>query len=174
MNEISCEICQDLLPLVQDNVASEDSRQAVLQHIAECEHCRALQGANTDLSNAPEPKNEQMLVKARRYLNALYTVLMLFGIYFGLSLTYRMDMFYNCLIMPVVGAVGYMLLGKKAFAVVPGLLLIVSIPVNELLLEKALSLRMMFSGTLIYIGFAVVGIIIAMLLKYAFGKEKKA
>ena len=30
MNKISCDMCIDLMPLVQDGVASEDSRNAVL------------------------------------------------------------------------------------------------------------------------------------------------
>ena len=32
MNEINCNVCMDLIPLVQDGIASEDSRKAV-------EHC---------------------------------------------------------------------------------------------------------------------------------------
>ena len=32
MNEISCDVCMDLIPLVQDGIASEDSREAVEQH----------------------------------------------------------------------------------------------------------------------------------------------
>ena len=42
MNKISCDMCIDLMPLVQDGVASEDSRNAVLQHLQECPDCRAL------------------------------------------------------------------------------------------------------------------------------------
>lgn len=46
MNEISCEVCMDLLPLVQDGVASGDSVRAVEAHVAACQHCRdALHGA---------------------------------------------------------------------------------------------------------------------------------
>ena len=33
MNKITCDMCIDLMPLVQDGVASEDSRNAVLQHL---------------------------------------------------------------------------------------------------------------------------------------------
>ena len=42
MNEISCDLCMDLLPLVKDGVASEDSVKAVEAHIASCESCHAL------------------------------------------------------------------------------------------------------------------------------------
>ncbi len=42
MDNIRCEICRDLLPLVLDGVASDHSRQAVEQHTTVCPHCRAL------------------------------------------------------------------------------------------------------------------------------------
>lgn len=42
MNEISCEICLDLVPLVMDGAASAGSRSAVERHIQHCPSCRAL------------------------------------------------------------------------------------------------------------------------------------
>ena len=35
-----CDIIKDLLPLYAENMCSDDSRQAVAEHIAECESCR--------------------------------------------------------------------------------------------------------------------------------------
>lgn len=40
MTKISCEVCLDLIPLVKDNVASEDSMNLVQEHIQECESCK--------------------------------------------------------------------------------------------------------------------------------------
>ena len=40
MNNISCEIIQDLLPLYCDGVCSEESKKAILSHIQTCETCR--------------------------------------------------------------------------------------------------------------------------------------
>lgn len=37
---VTCEIIEDLLPLYVDNVCSTQSRQAVEQHLQECEKCR--------------------------------------------------------------------------------------------------------------------------------------
>ena len=39
MNKISCDMCMDLMPLVQDGVASADSIAAVKQHIENCPAC---------------------------------------------------------------------------------------------------------------------------------------
>lgn len=38
--KITCDIIQDLLPLYEDDVLSEDSRQLVEEHLAGCEKCR--------------------------------------------------------------------------------------------------------------------------------------
>lgn len=40
MNNVSCEIIQDLLPLYCDGVCSEESKKAILDHIQTCEKCR--------------------------------------------------------------------------------------------------------------------------------------
>ncbi len=42
MTKITCDICMDLMPLVQDGVASEDSENAVKKHISECESCKKI------------------------------------------------------------------------------------------------------------------------------------
>lgn len=40
--DLPCEVCRDLMPLVQDGVASEASRRLVEQHTAHCAACREL------------------------------------------------------------------------------------------------------------------------------------
>ena len=40
MAKIPCEIIRDLLPLYQDDICSEKSRNAIEEHIKECESCR--------------------------------------------------------------------------------------------------------------------------------------
>ena len=40
MDKISCGICQDLIPLVTDEVAGEESKAAVRDHIRCCESCQ--------------------------------------------------------------------------------------------------------------------------------------
>ncbi len=46
-----CDIIKDLLPLYAENMCSNDSRQAVAEHIAECENCRnELSKINTNVA----------------------------------------------------------------------------------------------------------------------------
>ncbi|MBQ7001389.1 MAG: zf-HC2 domain-containing protein [Oscillospiraceae bacterium] len=54
MYEISCDMCMDLIPLVKDGVASQDSMAAVEGHIAGCDRCRAL------FDDAPLPEGDEM------------------------------------------------------------------------------------------------------------------
>lgn len=57
MNNISCELIQDLLPLYCDGVCSEESRKAVLAHIQACETCREtlrVMGLPFDISEKSE------------------------------------------------------------------------------------------------------------------------
>lgn len=38
--KVSCEVIKDLLPLYMDDVCSDESRQLVMEHLAECVGCR--------------------------------------------------------------------------------------------------------------------------------------
>ena len=42
MNNITCEVAKDLIPLYSEGLCSEESRLAVKNHLAECESCRRL------------------------------------------------------------------------------------------------------------------------------------
>jgi hypothetical protein len=39
--KISCDIIRDLLPLYHDNVCSTDSRKLIIEHLDNCEKCKA-------------------------------------------------------------------------------------------------------------------------------------
>ncbi len=60
MNRISCNIIRDLMILYDDNVCSEESRQMVEEHIAECGECRKIyQNARADLPNISLKRDEE-------------------------------------------------------------------------------------------------------------------
>ena len=44
MTKITCEICMDLMPLVQDRLASPDSVDAVQHHLEQCPACIPVSG----------------------------------------------------------------------------------------------------------------------------------
>ena len=171
MNKITCYMCIDLMPLVQDGVASEDSRNAVLQHLQECPDCRALYEGEI-----PTPSNtKEILGKVTRRAQLFSAMVMMFGIFYGLMLTAGNGIFMNVIIMPIIGGIGYYLFRWKGLYIVPSLLLVTHIITNYLGLgEEVLEPMGLFMWTTIYCGVALVGFVIAALLHFAFKKEDDA
>ncbi|MGI5852404.1 MAG: zf-HC2 domain-containing protein, partial [Caldicoprobacterales bacterium] len=66
MIENSCQVCRDLIPLVKDNVASEESRKLVLEHIRQCGACK--DEYENGYGTLPEMDDERVLQKIKRRL----------------------------------------------------------------------------------------------------------
>ena len=68
IKKIPCAVCRDLMPLVQDGVASPESEALVKAHLAACPACRALrQGADAPaVPELPAPDDGKILQKLRR------------------------------------------------------------------------------------------------------------
>lgn len=171
MNEITCDICMDLIPLVKDGVASEDSKRAVEEHIASCEVCCVLY----DGASLPPVDPEKSFRKLHRRLQLSSAMLMMFGIFFGLSLTAGSGLFYNSLIMPVIGALGYFIFRGKALYIVPLLMLVTHCATNLFGMLRGvehLDIYSVFMWTFFYSVFAILGTVAAWLLHFAFRKER--
>lgn len=170
MNEISCDLCMDLLPLVQDGVASDDSVKAVERHISTCESCREAFCGEIPTS----VDTIRFVKKLHRRLQLSTAILMMFGIFFGLSLTAGSNMFYNVLIMPLIGALGYYLFRKRALYIIPLLMLVTLCTTNLFGLLHGVE-RMDFLSVLwwtaLYSVFSVLGTIAVWLLHFALKKE---
>lgn len=172
MNEISCDVCMDLMPLVEDGVATEDSRKAVEAHVAHCEACRAKYTGTLP----PKANAEHAFWELRKKMRFVGAFLMMLGIFVGLSLTVGANMFYNLLIMPVIGALGYVVFREKAIYEVPILLFVTHLVLNGINWVRnmeILNLYSLFVWTTIYAVLALVGALIAWLFHYAFKKEGK-
>ncbi len=177
MTKISCEVCLDLIPLVKDNVASEDSKKLVLEHIRQCEHCK--NEFENEYDTLPKMNDKRVLqkIKKRIFLVALATVII--GTLIGVGLTEGPGMFYNIIIMPLVGGIAYFALNRKSFYF-PITLFILSYIwtlINYIFDSSYLKdsiLDLLFAPiflSCIYSGLALLGIIIAFLLRFAFRKE---
>lgn len=169
MNEISCQICMDLMPLVADGVASEDSRRAVESHIQGCESCRRFFEEGTP----PPVDSGKAFAQFRKKVNVLWGMVLMFGIVYGLSLTAGSGLFYNTLLMPAIGALGYGLFRWRSLYAIPLLLYATHFVTNLLGVgNEVLELPALTLWTGIYCLFALLGIVIAWLLHFAFGKER--
>lgn len=119
MNKISCDICMDLIPLVKDGIASEDSYKAVIKHVNECETCNIL---FEDFKEITKMKNEDIKVNDKKVISKVKSniaisamVMIILGCFIGVSITESEWMFYNIIIMPFVGVLGYFILKEKLY-----------------------------------------------------------
>ena len=175
VGKISCDICIDLMPLVKDEVASEDSKQAVYEHIKSCEECRNLYGKEVVFENS----EKEILIKIKRNLTGICLVIIIVGILFGISLSANELMFYNILIMPAIGGISYFAFKKKVIYIAIAVFATVYLrwlydsfgyALNGSLIQAFIP---PLGWALIYLALVVFGIIVAMLLHYGFRKEKK-
>ena len=89
--KIQCEIIRDLIPLMEDDVCSEQSKAAVLEHIKKCEECRRIyenakiQPAfvlTTDEKKEKEAVNKGFKKIKRKYRASLIAILLLVPIFY--------------------------------------------------------------------------------------------
>ena len=170
MTEITCEMCMDLMPLVHDGVASSDSIAAVEHHIRSCPECAALFEGQL-----PQPSNrDRLLKKLQKEAKIFSSMVLMFGIFYGLMLTAGSGLFYNILIMPAIGATGYYLFHWKALYKIPALLLVTHMITNAMGLgEEYLEPMALLFWTGLYCIFALLGTAIAALLHFALKKEDR-
>lgn len=169
MNKIECEICMDLIPLVKDGSASEESYKAVEAHVKECETCRKLYGENQEPAQITTDENHVWKQIQKKWIGFFFALLCV-GIVFGVSLTNQAEMFYNSLIMPIAGGCGYLIFQKRAVYKVPILLLILYAAMNVLQSLRgveSLDFYSILMWVAIYSIFAILGVGIAGLFHHA-------
>lgn len=89
--KIHCEIIRDLIPLIEDDVCSEQSKEIVLEHIKNCEECRRIY-ETSKVQPALELSTEETIVKKaigkglhkikRRWIASILVVILLVPICF--------------------------------------------------------------------------------------------
>lgn len=177
MNQISCDVCLDLMPLVKDGIASEESCSLVMNHIEGCEHCAKAYGRiETAHASMDDPV---VLTKLKKQITLLLLSVIFAGTLIGMALSDGMGMFYNAIIMPAIGGFGYMLLRKNTYLVPFGLFLFsfIWVSVREIAegfltyssISDLLSMSALWSA--IFAAFTAIGALIGYLLHYAFKKE---
>ena len=175
MTKISCDICTDLIPLVKDEVASEDSKKAVLEHINTCEKCKNLYGEEFVFQNS----DKAIISKLKKNLIFIAIGIISLATVFGISLSASEFMFYNILIMPTIGAISYISLKKKFFYSCIGVFLVVYLRFLYDSFGYALNGSVMQAfipplyWAIIYLGLTLFGVLIAFLLNFGFKKEVK-
>lgn len=174
MNKISCKTCLDLMPLVKDGVASHDSRKLVKDHLQECKECKELysQLKIVELADV-EIDNTRVLGNIKKKLYSLAGLILIVGSIIGVNLSDSQNVFYNFLIMPLLGGVAYLAFEKRAyiFSLLIFTISMVFQMVNGYLEGYYSSIRYIFYESIIFpVFFAIffiLGIIIFRLLAFA-------
>lgn len=177
--DITCDICEDLMPLVMDHVASEDSKRAVQMHWKQCEYCREKYSGLDTSEKAIDDDKVLSNLKRKIYSMGILTVVL--GLLLGIVLVDSNGVFYNFIIMPFVGGIGYLLLKQRWYYGTIGIMVIVYLyGLVQGFLEmnyEGESLGVYFQYplfyTIIFGILTVVGVVIAALLTYGLKGEGK-
>lgn len=165
----SCAIIADLIPLVQDGVASSDSKEAVHAHIEICTNCRQLY----EREQIVMPCDAPLIFKLQRHIFWRQLLVLLVGMLPALFLLEQgMLVFYNIILMPVLGLLSYCNLRRKWYYAPIGVGICCFL--YELLIfifaPASFSPRLSYSFALMLL--TMLGSLIGFLLRYAFTKEE--
>lgn len=177
MLSISCNIILDLIPLVKDGVASDDSTIIVNEHIKTCDSCKS-EFETLDVINPLQSsiKDAKIISAMKRSIFATQIIILILGGIFGVALSDSMGMFYNFTIMPIIGGVSVVALKRKWY-LTPIVIFIISYLWTALseIVSNGFEWIFLYSGlyyATIYTVLVLLGVLIAMLLKITFKKER--
>lgn len=178
--KLPCSVILDLIPLVKDGVASEESENIVKEHIKICDSCK------NEFEMSGSVDIQQQFIRDAKVLSAIkrsifitQIAVLVVGTVIGIGLTGTMGMFYNFMIMPVIGIISFIALKRKSYITLISIFVLTYLwQVITIMIETRgetswwiLQAGLIYS--LIYTGLVALGIVIAMLLGFAFRKEDK-
>ena len=162
-----CEIVQDLIPLVNDDVASDASKEMVLEHCKKCDECAAL------LDHKKVVSQQQIQVTYISHMRKLAIGFMILCVLLACSFSGTEHQFSNFILVPLIGGMGSWLLKKYVFV------FYLCIPVIQFLIcllsHDAGMIGNVIGYTMLYWIFMSIGVVIYHLYAYAFtgGKYEK-
>lgn len=179
--KLPCGVISDLIPLVKDGVANEESKNIVKEHIKICDSCK------NEFEMFESINIQQQFIRDTKVLSAIkrsifitQIAVLVVGAIIGIGLTGTMGMFYNFMIMPIIGIISFITLKKRSYITLISIFVLTYVwQIIDLMIETKgkISWWILQSGlvvySLIYTGLVALGIIIAMLLGFAFRKEDK-
>lgn len=173
---ISCDVILDLIPLVKDGVASDDSTIIVNEHIKSCESCKT-EFEIFESTNIEQPviKDEKIISAIKRSIFITQLTILAAGAIIGVALSNSMGMFYNFIIMPLIGCIGFTVLKRKWYLTPLAIFILTYLWQTIMgIVSGGFNWIALYIGlyySIIYTMLVCLGVIIAMLLKFAFKKE---
>ena len=176
---VDCDVIKDLIPLVNDDVASEASKKIVGHHCERCSDCRSLLLGERGCP----PEDDRIISALKKSILTTQIALLAAGILVGIWFTGSNNTLYNFYIMPLVGALAYFALRKKSLYVPPFIIILTELlqmlkaipyldagPVRNLQILGTIFKSNLFYA-LIYALLSATGMAVAFLLIYTFRRE---
>lgn len=174
---ISCNVILDLIPLVKDGIASHDSTIIINEHIKSCESCKAeFEIFESTRIEQPLIKDEKIIFAIKRSIFITQMIILMTGAIIGVALSNSMGMFYNFIIMPLIGGIGLTAFKKKWYLSPLAIFVLTYLWQTIMGIVSggfdwiALSSGLFYST--IYTILVCLGVIVVMLFKFAFRKER--
>lgn len=166
---ITCDVALDLMPLVKDGLASEDSKKLVEEHILQCESCNDIfiQNDNDGLTEINDFKNIKAIKKS------LYMILigiLIISLIFCSTLSLGVDFLLNLYFMPVIGIAGCLIF-KKRWYLTPIIVFAVTTITMYFVNKHHASVYLVLQLGLGYAIVSLLGCLIVFLLRFAFKKN---
>lgn len=171
--QIPCAVYEDLLQLVTDGIASEESRILVDQHAKNCPHCS--QNERIEVVELEISSETRILQKIKFQVMAWGFVLLLFGVFFGVSMGVSEEMFLNIWIMPLLGGLSALIYKNRSVYLLVAVFLISSIfhclPFHFVEDYSIYNLLGGLQYGMVYAGLFLLGQVIGALFGFALKKE---
>lgn len=179
-HELPCNVIQDMIPLVKDNVASQETIKIVTEHIDSCEGCKTEFNSFVAVP-VLETDDKKNIKQIKKHVFKVGFFVLVLGAMLGVAMSFSSGVFYNFYIMPLVGALGYLFLRRKCFYVPIGIFVIsyiwmLVINIFEAMPNQGFSLEILvypLTMCFIYVLLVSIGVLIGWLIHFAFKKEEK-
>jgi hypothetical protein len=173
----SCNVILDLIPLVKDGVASDESTILVNDHIKNCKSCQSEFETLEDITlQESSIKDKKIIFAMKRSIFVTQIIILISGGILGIALSDSMGMFYNFTIMPIIGGVSVVTFKKKWYFT-PIVIFTLSYLWQTIanIVADGFEWFALYTGlyySIFYTFLTLLGVIIAMLLKITFKKER--
>lgn len=175
--KISPDVIRDLIPLVKDGVASKDTVNLVHAYMQENESIRAEFEDDVDMNiSFQSAKDDKVIAAIKRSIVITRLLVLIIGAAIGIAMTNSFGILYNLLIMPFIGAlsvISFKGFGKWLTPVVVFVAAfvwqVIHITAQGGILRHAFNDAIFYST--VYAILVALGVVIAILLKFAFRKE---
>lgn len=168
---IPCAVYEDLLPLVQDGLASVESKILVEEHEKTCPNCGA-----SKVDTSTKMDETRILQKIKLQIISLAFIPLVIGIFFGVNFGITQHMFNNIWLMPLLGGISAIIYRKKSLWLLLVVFVVSSIyhalPIHYDENYQLIYILASIQWGSIYAGLFLLGQIIVSLFAFALKKEE--